>query len=205
MEKRKSDTVPQYYAKNSLVRGLFWRRLMLSLSLTKMNNELKVLDIGAGSGELMELILKKYPGSPVKGIDISLHTKDKDLKKRIKIGDVTKMPFKDNEFDVAFALDTLEHVKDFKKAVLEIRRVLKNKGILIISAPSENTFYKLGRLFEKGTTSMEMANSSRHYYDYGFIKKEARKYMKLEKEKFLPMRWPFNLFNIMRFRKITKG
>jgi len=202
MGPKKSDTVPQYYAKNSLVRNLFWKRLKLALSLVNLNKDLKILDIGVGSGELMEIILKKHPGLDIKGIDIKLHTQDSKLKRRIKIGNVTQMPFKDNTFDVAFALDTLEHVKEVEKAILEIKRILKNKGLLVISAPSENTFHKIGRFFEKGTTSMEKANSSKHYYDCEYIKRKTKRYMRLEKEKFLPFRWPFNIFNIMRFRNI---
>ncbi len=202
MQTRTSDTVPQYYAGNFLVRKLFWQRVKTALSLVRISPKMKVLDIGAGSGELMEIIMDKYPGLYIKGLDIKRHTKDSKLRQKIRIGNVTMMPFKSDEFDLAFALDTLEHVKEFGKSMMEIRRVLKNRGILVVSAPSENTFYKLGRLFEKGTVSMEKANSSRHYYDYPYIKKEAKKHMELEKEKFLPFGRPFNLFNIMRFRNI---
>ena len=202
METKKSDTVPQYYSKNRLVRNLFWQRLKLAISLARLDDNPKVLDVGAGSGELMELVLRENPGLNIKGIDIKLHTQDRKLKSRIKIGSVTEMPFKNNEFDVVFALDTLEHIKDLKKAVLEIKRILKNNGILVISAPSETVFYKLCRFLEKGTTSSKEADSSEHYYGASRLKKEIKKCMKLEKEKFLPFHKPFNLFNIIRFRNL---
>ncbi len=202
MKAKKSGSVPQYYSKNKVIRGLFWDRLRVALGLAKLEENMSILDIGAGTGELIELILRRYPSLDVKGIDIKLHTQDKNLKKMIKIGNVTKMPFNDNEFDVVFALDILEHIRDLKIAIMEIKRVLKNNGVLIVSAPSENMFYKMCRFLEKGTTSSKEADSSEHYHDCSSIRKEAKKYIKLEKEKLLPFPAPFNLFNLMKFRNV---
>jgi len=202
MKTRKGDPVPQYYSKNKIVRELFWNRLKVASSLVRLNSSLRVLDIGTGTGELMELILKHNPKLDVRGIDIKLHIKDKKLKKRIRIGDVTKMPFKNNEFDVVFALDILEHIKDLKKGIVEIKRVLKNNGVLIVSAPSENMFHKMCRFLEKGTTSSKAADSSEHYHNCLSIRKEIKKYMKLEKEKFLPFPAPFYIFNLMKFKNV---
>ncbi|URZ03851.1 methyltransferase domain-containing protein [Clostridium felsineum] len=53
-------------------------------------------------------------------------------------GDVTKLPFEDNKFDVYTSFETLEHMKVdsieayFKEAI----RVLKKDGIMIISTPN---------------------------------------------------------------------
>lgn len=202
MKAKKSDSVPQYYSKNKIIRGLFWDRLNTALGLARLEGNISILDIGAGTGELIELIVKRNPGLDVKGIDIKLHTQDKKLKKMIRMGDVTKIPFNGNEFDVVFALDILEHIRDLKKAIMEIKRVLKNDGVLIVSAPSENLFYKICRFLEKGTTSSKEADSSEHYHNCSSIRKEAKKYIKLEKEKLLPFPAPFNLFNLMKFRNV---
>lgn len=54
-------------------------------------------------------------------------------------GDVTKLPFEDNKFDVYISFETLEHLSldlienYFKEAV----RVLKENGIMIISTPNK--------------------------------------------------------------------
>jgi SAM-dependent methyltransferase len=51
-------------------------------------------------------------------------------------GDIRKMPFEDEEFDVVMDLSTLDHIpyKDTKKALEEYRRVLKKDGhALLIS------------------------------------------------------------------------
>lgn len=45
------------------------------------------------------------------------------------------LPFKDEQFDVVIAKDALHHFKDPYLALNEIRRVLKNGGIFIVSEP----------------------------------------------------------------------
>jgi glycosyltransferase involved in cell wall biosynthesis/ubiquinone/menaquinone biosynthesis C-methylase UbiE len=80
-------------------------------------------------------------------------------------GDVTKLPFEDNKFDVYISFETLEHLSldlvenYFKEAV----RVLKENGIMIISTPNkegrkninnpfhikEYNFYEFNELLKK--------------------------------------------------------
>jgi ubiquinone/menaquinone biosynthesis C-methylase UbiE len=43
------------------------------------------------------------------------------------------LPFDDNEFDVIWTIAVLEHVPDPEKALLEMRRVLKHHGLLILN------------------------------------------------------------------------
>jgi SAM-dependent methyltransferase len=94
----------------------------------------KVLDIGAGSGALINLI----PNSI--GLDIA--PKQPDIIK----GDITDMPFEDQSFDTIFATEILEHLDNntLNKGIAEINRILKKEGHLIMTVPynenlSQNT------------------------------------------------------------------
>lgn len=49
--------------------------------------------------------------------------------------DLTKLSFNDNSFDFIYASHVLEHIKEDKKALSEIRRVLKPNGIAILPVP----------------------------------------------------------------------
>jgi SAM-dependent methyltransferase len=49
--------------------------------------------------------------------------------------DIQSLPFSDNTYDFVFASHVLEHVPDDKKAISEIRRVLKPNGIAILPVP----------------------------------------------------------------------
>jgi len=51
--------------------------------------------------------------------------------------DVTELGFSDNLFDVVCSFEIIEHIKEYKKLLLQIRRVLKTNGICIISTPSK--------------------------------------------------------------------
>ena len=49
--------------------------------------------------------------------------------------DIQNLPFEDGTYDFIFASHVLEHVPDDKKAVQEIRRVLKPNGVAILPVP----------------------------------------------------------------------
>lgn len=99
------------------------------------DNRSKILDVGCGTGKNLE-VFSKFGN--VWGIDNSneaiIFCKRRGLKKVVK-GNIEKMPFKKNSFNAITALDVLEHVND-SKALIEINRVLKKGGILIITVPA---------------------------------------------------------------------
>lgn len=50
-------------------------------------------------------------------------------------GDITKIPFADESFDVIYCSHVLEHIPDDKRALAEMRRVLKPDGWAMIEVP----------------------------------------------------------------------
>jgi len=102
----------------------FWK-----LDIIKSHPHKKGLDVGCGSGRW----LKKFPSW--NGIDIDKRAKTDS---RVKIGSVEKIPFGNDSFEIVLTSHILEHVdrKDFVKAVSEIRRVLKKKGVLVVFGPN---------------------------------------------------------------------
>lgn len=98
--------------------------------------DIKILDAGCGTG----MLLKELETLGVcYGIDISQMAVD-FCKKRgignVQIADATNIPYPDNTFDIALALDVIEHIKDDEGALKEIYRVLKPQGMAIIAVPA---------------------------------------------------------------------
>ena len=118
----------------------------------------KILDVGCGTGDLLNYLAKKNKESLLWGVDIS----DKNIKranknkhsKREKFTklDANTLPFKDNFFDEIYCYEVLEHVKNLDKVLDEIKRVLKNKGKFILTVPlkeSEEILIKYNKDYPK--------------------------------------------------------
>jgi len=85
----------------------------------------KVLDVGAGSGAL----INKIPNA----IGIDLAPKHPKVIK----ADISNLPFENETFSTVFATEILEHLDDetLEKGLSEIRRVLITGGNIIITVP----------------------------------------------------------------------
>lgn len=112
------------------------------------NTSGNILDIGIGYGYLEELIIKHKLQLYLYGIDISNRAVDlarRKYKGIFKVANIRKIPFRRNHFNCVIALDVLEHIfeNELSNALLEVKRVLKKDGKLIISVPlNENEIDK---------------------------------------------------------------
>jgi len=115
------------------------------LNLLELKKSDKVLNVGISNIPEIEMNLEKKSRECVT-IDIDdkkLENCRKYLKKAKLIkADITgKLPFRDNYFDKAIALEVLEHIEDDASALREIIRVLKPKANIIISVPNKNSLH----------------------------------------------------------------
>lgn len=192
------DIVPEYRSSFFLVRNLFIKKLEKCIGLVKddLNSKTRILDIGCGEGILEKELRKKTEKGKIYGVDFNINTDNLNklhLKNcRFMIGDATKLKFRKNYFDIVFAIDILEHIKDAKKALKEIKRVLKDKGVLILSGPTESIFQKLARFLVKGAKG---PGAGVHYHNvYGLKKIIEENNFKKAKSKKLPF------MRIIKFR-----
>ena len=98
-------------------------------------SSLKILDVGCGYGALLAALSEK--GAIPTGIENDkevIVSAKKFIGGNINIirGNSEKLPFGNEEFDVIFLLDVIEHVKNPYKSIEECKRVLKPDGILYI-------------------------------------------------------------------------
>jgi len=164
MENKKKE-IKKFYEKyhkdkiiNPIADFMQQERCNILRSLLKDISE-KVLIIGCGSQDEMSIINKKCKGV---AIDISKSAIKKSREKYPKfeylVADATDLPFPKNSFDCVVCSEVIEHIPEDEKALSEVRKVLKNDGVFIITTPNWLSWYGLFRkiaekLFKKPFTS----------------------------------------------------
>lgn len=111
-------------------------------------NDKKVLDAACGLGYGSEILAEK--ADKVFGVDISedaiLYAKNNYRMKNLdfKVADIEKLPFENDFFDVVVSFETIEHIdcEKQKSFLSEIKRVLKDDGLLVISTPNREVYKK---------------------------------------------------------------
>lgn len=121
---------------------------MLTVDFTSLvlKPGMKVLDAGCGTGRHLCEAFRRQ-GVHVVGIDLNWD----DLRKAqalaaltaaedsggrlVAKADVTRLPFKDESFDVVVCSEVLEHIPENRKAVAELLRVLKPGKDMVVSVP----------------------------------------------------------------------
>jgi ubiquinone/menaquinone biosynthesis C-methylase UbiE len=145
----------------------------------------RVLDVGCGRGFLLKKVHAVAPEAELYGIDISKKlcelSKENNPSAEIRQGDAEALPYADNSFDFVFMTEALEHMLDYDKALSEVRRVLKHKGIFIVTVPNRDwaafDFYEKNR-------NKEMQPVDDHYFRVEEIKSYLQK----------------NSFNVIKYR-----
>lgn len=94
----------------------------------------KVLDIGTGAGYIAHALSKQ--AKDVHSVDIVDDRLIKEGYKHKIVKDET-LPYPDKAFDVVVSNQVLEHVPDQHKHLSEIRRVLKDDGIVYLASPNK--------------------------------------------------------------------
>jgi SAM-dependent methyltransferase len=106
----------------------------------------RCLDFGCGDGRTSGLWLREH-GREYTGVDVSDNAIADALALGLdarKITDGSELPFADDEFDAALAIEVFEHLFDPLASATELFRVLKPGGVLIATVP--NTAYWRRRL-----------------------------------------------------------
>lgn len=115
--------------------------MVLLSELKKLKPE-SILDVGCGEGFTLNKLQKAQIGTKLEGIeymdDAIQLGKEMHPDLRITKGDIYKLPYKDNSFDVVICSEVLEHLDDPTAALKELKRV--SKKYVALSVPNEPLF-----------------------------------------------------------------
>jgi 2-polyprenyl-3-methyl-5-hydroxy-6-metoxy-1,4-benzoquinol methylase len=140
----------------------FALRKFYTAAMSLMPDVNTVLDAGCGEGYSAREIHQVQPESDVIGIDLSFSAlemvSNQILNMPIAAADVTKLPFRDNQFDVVVSFEVLEHIPNPAIAVTEYMRV--SRDYLLLSVPNEPLF-RLLRM-ARGDDILQLGNHPEH-------------------------------------------
>ncbi len=102
----------------------------------------RVLDVGAGTGEILARLAARFTGARFVGVDLEeAHLERARLRcqafgerVRFQQGDALALPFADGEFDLVVSRHLLQAVPDAARALSEMSRVLRPGGRLHVIA-----------------------------------------------------------------------
>jgi 2-polyprenyl-3-methyl-5-hydroxy-6-metoxy-1,4-benzoquinol methylase len=187
---------PAYSHPNPLINWLFWQRLRTAMDYIEWNAPFdQVLDFGCGSGVMLPFLAQH--SKQVIALDIDLLPLE-NVKKHIPLPSnveacdakqVSLSALAQKSFDLISALDVLEHVDDLPRTLSELLGLLKPGGQLVVSGPTENVLYQLGR-------KVAGSEYSGAYHERGIaeIKRELARLARLEP--IGTLYWPVPLFEI---------
>lgn len=133
-----------------------WYRSFLNPVINEITTEGKLLDIGTGSGKLIQILSDEKIIHCI-GVDTNqemLNEAQKKLKgtntSLLKIKANTKLPFNDNSFSYVTICSVLFHLKkeEIDFILNDIQRILEKNGKIIVLTPTgKGSFYKLTKKY----------------------------------------------------------
>lgn len=141
--------IPAYAHGNPLVSTIFWGRLHKALALIPPGAK-TLLDFGCGTG--VASCAAAMAGLDVTAIDldprpfriVNDHIGFPENITFIQASDDFFLSH-EKQYDAILALDVFEHIENLEALLPLLQKRLKDNGALIVSLPTENRLYKLGR------------------------------------------------------------
>lgn len=187
----KTDNFVKHTANNPLQKLLI-NNFYKSLVATIKNLDIEsVLDVGCGEGFTLNRLKEEGIGKKLEGVDfldIAVNIgKKMHPGLALKQGDIYKLEYKNNSFDLVMATEVLEHLDDPKKGLKELIRV--SKKYILLSVPNEPFF--MGANFLRGKNLSRFGNDIEHIQHWtsnGFVRFAISQRLKLLSKK-QPFPW----------------
>jgi len=158
------NTYDKYGSQNPVVKRLMGRFEGTLDELFRKADPGSLLDVGCGEGVLTHEWAERLGDKRVVGIDLDdplLHEQWKDRQApnlEYMVMRAENLPFADGEFDVASAIEVLEHVPDPEHTVAEMARVASRW--LLVSVPREPLWRGLN--MARGAYVKDLGNTPGH-------------------------------------------
>lgn len=153
-----------------------WNRAYLPMvvwSVSQLDHKKRfkaILDVGVGNGASSKYLKKHFPNSQVLGIDISTtairaaeRLAESGLSFEVKNVENTNLSV--GEFDLITAFQTHFHWSDLTQAFLELKRILKPDGIILLACEWSKLAYFLPNFRKQENLEQSLSNLDLHLID----------------------------------------
>jgi len=158
------NTYDKYGSSNPVVRRLMAGFESALDELWEQASPESALDVGCGEGVLTERFAKRLGTGRVAGVDLEdpKLRAEWDSRSRPNLEfrsyDGGELPFRRNDFDIACAIEVLEHVPDPERTLAEMVRVAR--GHVLVSVPREPLWRTLNMV--RGSYVRQWGNTPGH-------------------------------------------
>jgi len=160
------------------------KELRFFLDLIGKKPKEKVLELGCSSGFLTEHLGEVTAIDTSEGMLKIAHSKNPQAK--VIHADMFDLPFKNNSFDKVITMRVWNHLdkNDLRKALREVKRVLKKNGNLIFDAEDDSRLRRIAAYWYQAIT--RITGFKIYQYSLSMLKKIlAEEGFKIERGKFL--------------------
>jgi malonyl-CoA O-methyltransferase len=132
------------YDQHTPVQQRVVQRLLDRLSAELPNSPQRVLDIGCGTGHLLQRLAQQYPQAGLTGLDLASNMLQQAAERlgtcaELLQGDAERLPAKDNSFDLVVSTSTFQWLEDCATCFGEVQRVLEPGGLFCFALFGDGT------------------------------------------------------------------
>lgn len=163
--------MPDEIAKNNIIYNEHLIRYQIAGEFAR---EKTVLDIACGTGYGAK-ILAQRGAEKVFALDIDKEAIQKANEnfgeKNIEyiVGDCLDTHFADKKFDLVVSFETIEHLKNQEKFLDELKRILKEDGIVILSTPNKKVFKERNPYHTREFEKQDFEDILKKYFKHCYI------------------------------------
>lgn len=153
--RRAFDRAADSYQQFAVLQNEVCNRLLEKLEVVKIS-PLMILDAGSGTGAAIPTLFTQYKKAQVVTLDLSENMLLKGNQygnflrsPQAVCGDIEKLPFADDSFDLVFSSLSMQWCNDLNAALVEAKRVLKPGGLYVFTTFGPDTLKELRHSWSK--------------------------------------------------------
>ena len=171
-----------------------------SLSKNTPQNKPRLLDVGCGTGDFLYSCLKK--GWQINGIENNKNAKNNSRTEvsSFIFDDFEFLKSQPERFDIITMWHSLEHIIDLKQTIVDMKKLLTNKGVIVVACPNHKSFDAI--FYKESWAAYDLPRHLWHFDKDSISKLFLEHNMQLTKT--LPMYWDSFYISILSEKIISK-